>query len=128
MFEKEFAYFMAFLYFSPIFVAVLLAIFAILVFGAVFNVKVIYRLLALVIAICLIPTLYWQFKYKPELKREFAQREAKRAERKAKYDAAKAVFDKQCKKAGEKIYRTVDNVDGITLPTVLSKSNISSAM
>ena len=38
-----------------------------------------------------------------------------KAERQAKYEAAKAVFDEQCKKAGEKIYRTVDNVDGIML-------------
>ncbi|MBP5788914.1 MAG: NADH-quinone oxidoreductase subunit J [Neisseriaceae bacterium] len=38
-----------------------------------------------------------------------------KAERRAKYEQAKAVFDEQCKKAGEKIYRTVDNVDGIIL-------------
>ena len=123
MFEKEFAYFMAFLYFSPIFVAVLLAIFAILVLGAIFKVKVLYRLLALVIAICLIPTLYWQLKYKPELKKEFARRDAERSERQAKYDAAKAVFDEQCKTAGEKIYRTVDNVDGIMLLKVWGENN-----
>ena len=32
-----------------------------------------------------------------------------------RYNEARAVFDEQCKKAGEKIYRTVDNVDGIML-------------
>ena len=43
------------------------------------------------------------------------------AERQAKYEAAKAVFDEQCKKAGEKIYRTVDNVDGVMLLKVRGK-------
>ena len=44
------------------------------------------------------------------------KREApKKAERKAKYEEARTVFDEQCKKAGEKIYRTVDNVDGVML-------------
>ena len=32
-----------------------------------------------------------------------------------RYQAAKAVFDRQCQNAGEKIYRTVDNVEGIML-------------
>ncbi|MBO7081356.1 MAG: hypothetical protein J6V99_04890 [Neisseriaceae bacterium] len=32
-----------------------------------------------------------------------------------RYNEARAVFDEQCKKAGEKIYRTVDNVDGVML-------------
>ena len=36
-------------------------------------------------------------------------------EYRARYQAAKAVFDEQCKQAGEKIYKTVDNVEGIML-------------
>ncbi len=35
--------------------------------------------------------------------------------RQDRYQTAKALFDKKCKTAGEKIYRTVDNVEGITL-------------
>ncbi len=33
----------------------------------------------------------------------------------SRYQTAKALFDEKCKTAGEKIYRTVDNVEGITL-------------
>lgn len=52
-------------------------------------------------------------------------REAK--ERKQRYETAKAIFEQQCKNAGEKIYRTVDNVEGIMLLKVVPKSNYSSA-
>ena len=45
---------------------------------------------------------------------EIEERPVKEAAEK-RYNEAKAVFDEQCKKAGEKIYRTVDNVDGIML-------------
>ena len=38
-----------------------------------------------------------------------------------RYQAAKAVFDRQCQTAGEKIYRTVDNVEGIMLLRVREK-------
>jgi len=37
---------------------------------------------------------------------------------KARYAAAKAVFDERCKTAGEKIYKTVDDVEGIFLLNV----------
>ena len=37
------------------------------------------------------------------------------AEWRKRYDPAKARFDQLCQNAGEKIYRTVDNVDGILL-------------
>ena len=45
---------------------------------------------------------------------EIEERPVKEAAEK-RYNEAKAVFDEQCKKAGEKIYRTVDNVDGVML-------------
>jgi hypothetical protein len=32
---------------------------------------------------------------------------------KRKYEAAKALFDERCKTAGEKVYRTVENVEGV---------------
>ncbi|MBU1359915.1 MAG: hypothetical protein KKC79_11215 [Gammaproteobacteria bacterium] len=35
------------------------------------------------------------------------------AERKARYEEAKALFDERCKTAGEKIYRTVEGVAGV---------------
>ena len=38
-----------------------------------------------------------------------------------RYQAAKAVFDRQCQTAGEKIYRTVDNVEGMMLLKVREK-------
>lgn len=42
-----------------------------------------------------------------------------------KYKEAEAVFDEQCKTAGEKIYRTVDNVEGIMLLKVVPESTVS---
>lgn len=42
------------------------------------------------------------------------QQEAQKA-RQERYAKAKALFDERCKTAGEKIYRTVDEVDGILL-------------
>ena len=36
-------------------------------------------------------------------------------ERKGRYEKAKALFDERCKTAGEKIYRIVDNVEGVLL-------------
>ena len=45
---------------------------------------------------------------------EIKERPVKEAAEK-RYNEARAVFDEQCKKAGEKIYRTVDNVDGVML-------------
>jgi hypothetical protein len=44
---------------------------------------------------------------------------------KNRYAKAKAVFDERCKTAGEKIYRTVDDVDGILLLNVRPPSKIS---
>ena len=42
-----------------------------------------------------------------------------------KYKEAEAVFNEQCKTAGEKIYRTVDNVEGIMLLKVVPESTVS---
>lgn len=53
----------------------------------------------------------------PAFKRE--QEQAQQVdERKARYDKAKALFDERCKTAGEKIYRTVENVEGVFLLNV----------
>lgn len=56
------------------------------------------------------------------LKAQEKREEPIKAEQRAKYEAAKAVFDEQCKKAGEKIYRTVDNVDGVMLIKIAWKN------
>ena len=42
-----------------------------------------------------------------------------------KYKEAEAVFNEQCKTAGEKIYRTVDNVEGIMLLKVVPESTVA---
>ena len=42
-----------------------------------------------------------------------------------KYKEAEAVFNEQCKTAGEKIYRTVDNVEGIMLLKVIPDDNVA---
>ena len=52
---------------------------------------------------------------------EIKERPIKEAAEK-RYNEAKAVFDEQCKKAGEKIYRTVDNVDGVMLIKIAWKN------
>ncbi|MBQ9183983.1 MAG: hypothetical protein IJ143_09465 [Neisseriaceae bacterium] len=54
--------------------------------------------------------------------KEIKERPIKEAQL-AKYNEAKLVFDEQCKKAEEKIYRTVDNVDGIMLLKVREVEN-----
>ncbi len=50
-----------------------------------------------------------------ELKRDQQKAAEKEAEWRKRYDPAKARFDQLCQNAGEKIYRTADNVDGILL-------------
>lgn len=42
-------------------------------------------------------------------------REQASAEHRQRYEAAKAHFDERCKTAGEKIYKTVEEVEGIRL-------------
>ena len=42
-----------------------------------------------------------------------------------KYKEAEAVFNEQCKTAGEKIYRTVDSVEGIMLLKVIPDDNVA---
>ena len=117
-FYKEFVLLVNILYWLPMFVSVVLAIaFSTLIIwlgGHYFKIKKIYRIIAnviaIVLAILIIPP-HWTV---PAKKYE-EERIAKYNERKEKYEQAKAVFDEQCKKAGEKIYRTVDNVDGVML-------------
>lgn len=46
------------------------------------------------------------------------KQQAKQDEFQARYNKAKAIFDERCKTAGEKIYHTVEDVEGITLLNV----------
>lgn len=46
-------------------------------------------------------------------------------ERKQRYETGKAIFAERCKNAGEKIYKTVDNVEGVLLLKI-PNSNINS--
>jgi len=46
------------------------------------------------------------------------EQQAKQDEFQARYDKAKAIFDERCKTAGEKIYHTVEDIEGITLLNV----------
>ena len=50
-----------------------------------------------------------------EKMQERREAEAEEAEWRKRYEPAKARFDQLCQNAGEKIYRTADNVDGILL-------------
>ena len=48
--------------------------------------------------------------------------QAKAEARQKEYLASKAIFEERCKSAGEKIYQTVENVEGITLLNVPKES------
>ena len=48
--------------------------------------------------------------------------QAKAEARQKEYLESKAIFEERCKNAGEKIYQTVENVEGITLLTVPKES------
>ena len=50
-----------------------------------------------------------------EKMQERREAEAEEAAWRKRYDPAKSRFDQLCRNAGEKIYRTADNVDGILL-------------
>ncbi|MBQ9259054.1 MAG: hypothetical protein IJ187_04300 [Neisseriaceae bacterium] len=63
-------------------------------------------------------------KVKLSLKTKERREAPIKAERRAKYEQAKAVFDEQCKKAGETIYRTVDNVDGVMLINLIGEKEV----
>ena len=59
---------------------------------------------------------YWLFIYKsPAEKNAIDARAAKQAEWQQRYAKGKALFDEKCKTAGERIYKTVDNVEGVLL-------------
>lgn len=118
MFEKEFHFFMKAMYYSKIIddiiIAVVLSCIVIWVGGHFLKVKNLYKIIATVIAVIL-SILIVPIPYKREIEQATEKKIEKYNKAQAQYQAAKAVFDEQCKKAGEKIYRTVDNVDGIML-------------
>lgn len=117
-FFKEFVILINILYWLPMFVCFSVTIVVAWLLGSHFKVKKIYKIIIALLAACAV-SLCWII---PAEKAE-QQRVAKYDERKAKYEEAKAVFDEQCKKAGEKIYRTVDNVDGIMLLKVWGEND-----
>ena len=119
-FYKEFVLLINIIYWLPMFVCFAITIAVAWLLGSHFKVKKIYKIIIALLAACAV-SLFWII---PAEKAE-QQRIAKYNERKAKYEAAKAVFDEQCKKAGEKIYRTVDNVDGIMLLKVRGETDKS---
>ena len=110
MFEKEFHFFLKAMYYLPMFFGIAIAVVLIWAIGDYFKIKKNYRIIVAVLVSFLV-SLCWIIPIKQEEKKTIA----KYNEQKEKYEQAKAVFDEQCKKAGEKIYRTVDNVDGIML-------------
>lgn len=50
-----------------------------------------------------------------EMSAEAQEQQAREKDYKERYAKAKALFDERCKTAGEKVYRTVDNVEGVLL-------------
>jgi hypothetical protein len=49
---------------------------------------------------------------------DYQQRKQSRAEFEERFDKAETLFDERCKTAGEKIYRTVEDVEGIVLTKI----------
>ena len=127
MFEKEFHFFMKAMYYSQIIddiiIAVVLSSLVIWVGGHFLKVKNLYKTIATIIAVIL-SILIVPIPYKREIQQATEKKIAKYNEAQAKYEAAKAVFDEQCKKAGDKIYRTVDNVDGVMLLKVRKSKHL----
>ena len=118
MFEKEFHFFLKAMYYLPMFFCIAIAVVLIWAIGDYFKIKKNYRIIVAVLVSFLV-SLCWIIPIKQEEKKTIA----KYNEQKEKYEQAKAVFDEQCKKAGEKIYRTVDNVDGIILLKVWGEND-----
>ena len=118
MFEKEFHFFLKAMYYMPMFFAIAVAVVLIWALGEYFKIKKNYRVIVAVLVSFLV-SLFWTIPIKKEEKKTIA----KYNEQKEKYEEARAVFDEQCKKAGEKIYRTVDNVDGIILLKVWGEND-----
>lgn len=83
------------------------------------------RVLGIYFVLCLFSALvalgYYLLIAKPN---QIASEEAKSQgntgakERKARYEAAKSLFNERCKTAGERIYRSVDDVEGVFLLNV----------
>ena len=125
-FYREFTTLMNFLYWLPMFISVVIviALSTVIIWwgGDYFKIKKIYKIIANVIAVALavfIIPLHWTVPAKQAQEKRIVEYN----ERKEKYEEAKAVFDEQCKKAGEKIYRTVDNVDGVMLLKIWEESD-----
>ncbi|MBR1819081.1 MAG: hypothetical protein IJ780_02990 [Neisseriaceae bacterium] len=116
MFEKEFHFFLKAMYYLPMFFGIAIAVVLIWAIGDYFKIKKNYRIIVAVLVSFLV-SLCWIIPIKQEEKKTIA----KYNEQKEKYEQAKAVFDEQCKKAGEKIYRTVDNVDGVILLNLIGE-------
>lgn len=57
---------------------------------------------------------------------EILEKRREGAEFKAKYDVAAAIFNEHCKNAGDKIYKTVENVEGIRLVKFLPEERRTS--
>ena len=70
----------------------------------------------IVLFVFLVIPYFLQKEWDAQRQQELQQARAERAAwRKQYYEPAKARFDQLCQNAGEKIYRTADNVDGILL-------------
>lgn len=56
-------------------------------------------------------------------KRQYDEAQAKAAEFAQRQAKARALFEERCKTAGERVYKTVEGVDGVTLLTLLDKTS-----
>ena len=76
----------------------------------------------IVTPLALLAAFAWAYIASSDDRARQREMQAKAEARQKEYLASKAIFEERCKSAGEKIYQTVENVEGITLLTVPKES------
>ena len=79
-----------------------------------------HKIVQSIACVILIPTVFIWILMPSKAERKANQ------ERKQRYETGKAIFAERCKNAGEKIYKTVDNVDGVMLLKIRTTNPYSS--
>ena len=72
--------------------------------------------------LALLAAFLWAYIASSDDRARQREMQAKAEARQKEYLESKAIFEERCKSAGEKIYQTVENVEGITLLTVPKES------
>ena len=98
-------------------VSVLISIIVVTIACAIFKVKKSHKWILIIFVTGLVSSFWIKQIHDKKVKKQVTEEQLQKeqAEHNARHEQDRAVFNEQCKKAGEKIYRTVDNVDGVML-------------